>query len=149
MADPKPQPVFRVQKLYLKDLSFENPQAPNSFFQHEEPKVEVKLSVANRQLDAEHWEVTLSVTATAPAADQTLFIVEAEHAGLFHLKGIPEGQLPAVLGVDCPTLIFPFTRQVLSQATLDGGFMPLLLEPINFAAMYESGRRAEAEQQKH
>lgn len=144
-----PQPVFRLQKLYVKDLSFENPNAPASFFQREEPKVEVKLSLASRTLDPEHWEVSLSITATATAGDQTLFIVEVEHAGAFHLKGIPEEQLPAVLAVDCPTLIFPFTRQIVSQSTVDGGFMPFLLEPINFAAMYEAGQKAKAEQEKH
>lgn len=143
------QPVFRLQKLYVKDLSFENPNAPGAFFQREEPKVEVKLSVANRKLDEEHWEVALSLTATATAADQTLFIAEVEHAGVFQLKGIPEEHLAAVLAVDCPTLVFPFTRQIVSQATVDGGFMPFLLEPINFAAMYEAGLKAKAQQERH
>lgn len=145
MADPQNQPVFRLQKMYVKDLSFENPNAPRIFFQQEEPKVEVKLSLANGKLDEEHWEAALSITATATAGEQTLFIVEIEHAGVFQITGVPPEHLPRILAVDCPTLLFPFTRQILSQAVVDGGLPPFLLEPIHFAAMYEASVKPQDE----
>jgi len=130
-------PVFRLQKLYVKDLSFENPNAPGVFFAKEsEPKVD--------------WEVTLSVTAkvTDNKSDKTLFIIEVEHAAAFMLKNIPDQHLPMVLAVECPTLMFPFTRQVISQASVDGGFIPFLLEPVNFLALYENSKKNQAEKQK-
>jgi preprotein translocase subunit SecB len=142
MADQPSQPVFRLQKMYVKDLSFESPNAPQVFFLREEPKVDVKLSLSNRKLDDDHWEAALSITATATAGEQTLFLVEVEHAGAFQISGVPEEHLPRVLAVDCPTLLFPFTRQILSQAAVDGGFLPFLLEPIHFGAMYEAGVKA-------
>ncbi len=145
-------PVFRLQKLYLKDLSFENPNAPEVFFDKEsEPKVDVNLNVKNRQLDEDHWEVTLIITATVTdvKTGKTLFILEIEHAGAFMLKDIPEQHFPMVLAVECPTLMFPFTRQIISQASVDGGFMPFLMEPVNFLMLYEnSKKKQQAENEK-
>jgi len=144
-------PVFRLQKLYVKDLSFENPNAPGVFFAKEsEPKVDLNLGLKNKKLDEGHWEVTLSVTAkvTDNKSDKTLFIIEVEHAAAFMLKNIPDQHLPMVLAVECPTLMFPFTRQVISQASVDGGFIPFLLEPVNFLALYENSKKNQAEKQK-
>lgn len=138
-------PVFRLQKMYVKDLSFENPNAPDVFFEkNAEPKVELNLSIKQRKMAAEdHWEVALAVTAKIVNGekDKTLFIIEAEHAGLFLLKNIPEEHLPAVLNVECAALLFPFTRQIISQTSVDGGFIPFLLEPVNFLALYENSKK--------
>ncbi|MBI5446976.1 MAG: protein-export chaperone SecB [Deltaproteobacteria bacterium] len=142
-------PVFRLQKIYLKDLSFESPGAPEVFFTQVEPQVKIDLSVSNRKLDEEHWEVVLHVNATVTAGEATLFIVEVEHAGAFLIKDIPEEHLAGILSVDCPTAIFPFTRQVLSQATIDGGFAPFLLEPVNFLALYQKARSEQEQEAKH
>ncbi len=138
-------PVFRLQKMYIKDLSFENPNAPQIFLgKQPEPKVEVNLAVKNQKLENDHWEVGLSITATVSndqKEGQTLFIVEIEHAGVFLLKNIPEEHIQMVLGVDCPTMLLPFTRQIISQVSIDGGFIPFLLEPMNFLALFENAKK--------
>jgi len=137
-------PVFRLQKMYLKDLSFENPNAPEVYLAKGDPKVDVNLSLKHRKLEAEdHYEVTLAITAnvTNTQTEKVLFIIEVEHAGVFLLKNIPEEHLPAVLAVECASLLFPFTRQIISQTSVDGGFVPFLMEPINFLAMYENSRK--------
>ena len=143
-------PAFRLEKLYLKDLSFESPNAPESFFiENQEPKVEMKMKLTNNKIDDNHWEVCLEINATVKdtKSDKTLMIVEVEHAGAFLLQNIPEEHLNQVLHVDCPTIIFPYTRQIVSQVSVDGGFMPFMLEPINFPALYQS-KKQKAQEQK-
>lgn len=134
-------PVFRMQKMYLKDLSFENPNAPQVFLpQEQEAKVDFNLRLGNRQVDEDHYEVSISVTAKVlnqKANDSVMFVIELEHAAAFLLKNIPAEHIQRVLAVDCPLMLFPFTRQVASQLAVDGGFMPFLMEPINFVALYE------------
>ena len=136
------QPVFSVQKIYTRDISFENPNAPHVFSSENQPKIELNLGVQNRQVSEDHWEVSLKVSVLAKdsESDNVLFEVEVEQAGLFLLQHIPEEHIAMVLGVDCPTIIFPYTRQVISQLTVDGGFVPLLLEPFNFAAAYQNSQ---------
>ena len=149
-TDAGSAPVFRLEKLYLKDLSFENPNAPESFFlQQPEHKVDMKLKLTNKKVDESHWEVCLEVSATVhdTKSDKVMFIVEIEHAGAFFLQNIPEEYLQQVLHVDCPTILFPYTRQIVSQASIDGGFMPFLMEPINFAGMYQNKMKQQQEKQ--
>ena len=143
-------PVFRLQKLYLKDLSFENPNAPEIFLAPQEPKVEVNLGLKNKKMENDHWEVGLTVTATVTNGKdgKTLFIVEIEHSGVFILKNIPEEHLAMVLAVDCPTLMFPFTRQIMSQVSVDGGSMPFLMEPVNFMALFQNAVKKKQDQAK-
>jgi len=132
-------PVFRLEKLYLKDLSFESPNAPETFFlKNPEPKADMRLKLSNKKVDENHWEVCLEVSATVKdtKSEKVMFIIEIEHAGAFLLQNIPEEHLQQVLNVDCPTILFPYTRQIASQASVDGGFMPFLMEPMNFAGMY-------------
>lgn len=148
---PADNPVFRMQKMYIKDLSFENPNAPEVYqSQNQEPKVEVNLKLNNKKLDDDHWEVSLQITAKIIDKgnnDKTMFIMEIEHAAAFLLKNIPAEHLEMVLGVDCPTLLFPFTRQIVSQISVDGGFIPFLMEPINFMALYQNSKQKDAEKQ--
>src|SRR5210317_1897418 len=130
-ADTGNKAVFRLEKLYVKDLSFESPNAPDVFFlQNQEPKVEMNLKITNKKIDEKHWEVCMEVSATIKdtKSDKTLMIVEVEHAGAFLMENIPEEHLEQVLYVDCPTFIFPFTRQIVSQVSVDGGFMPFQME---------------------
>jgi preprotein translocase subunit SecB len=148
-TDAPRAPVLRLQKLYVKDLSFESPGAPQVFFSSGEPKVKVDLTVENRRLDDDHWEVVLHVTATVASGDTTFFLVEVEHAGAFLIKDVPEEHLEGVLAVDCPTAIFPFTRQVICQATIDGGFAPFLLEPVNFLGLFQNARAEKEREPKH
>jgi len=140
-------PVFRMQKMYIKDLSFENPNSPDVFLGKQEPKVEVNLGLKNKKMENDHWEIVLSVTATVnntSGENQTLFIIELEHAAVFVIKNIPQEHLQAVLAVDCPTLLFPFTRQIVSQISVDGGFIPFLMEPVNFMALYQNAQKKKA-----
>ncbi|OIO74422.1 MAG: protein-export chaperone SecB [Zetaproteobacteria bacterium CG1_02_53_45] len=137
-------PAFGVQKIYVKDISFESPNAPEVFAMPESmPRIEMNLAMEHRQVDVEHWEVALKVSAKAhdSKSEKLLFEIEVEHAALFFMKNIPEEHMAIVISVDCPTIIFPYTRQLISQLTVDGGFMPLLLEPVNFAAAYENSRK--------
>ena len=137
-------PAFKLQKLFIKDLSFENPNAPDVFLiQDAEPKVDLNMKLKNNKLDDEHWEITIAVNATITdtKSEKTLFILEIEQAGIFLLKNIPEQHLPMVLAVECPTLMFPYIRQIASQASVDGGFIPFLLEPVNFMAIFQNSQQ--------
>ncbi|MFC1837402.1 protein-export chaperone SecB [Thermodesulfobacteriota bacterium] len=143
-ANTENAPAFRLEKLYLKDLSFESPNSPDVFFlQNQEPKVDMNLKMTNRKIDDKHWEVCLEISATITdgKSDKTLMIVEVEHAGGFLMENIPENLIEQVLHVDCPTILFPYTRQIISQASVDGGFMPFLMEPINFPALYQAKKQ--------
>ena len=149
-AKKENMPVFRLEKLYLKDLSFESPNTPEVFFlQDQEPKVEMNLKMTNKKVDDKHWEICLEISATITdtKSDKTLMIVEVEHAAAFLMENIPEEHIEQVLHVDCPTILFPYTRQIISQVTVDGGFMPFLMEPINFPALYQS-KKQKAQEQK-
>jgi len=145
-------PGFNLQKIYIKDISFENPNAPEIYtIADNQPKIEINLGVEHRQLDPDHWEVSLKVSCIANGSQSKnlLFEVEVEHAAVFYLKNIDEAHMPALLAVDCPTIIFPYTRQIISQLTIDGGFMPLLLEPVNFMAVFENSRAQSEQKQLH
>ncbi len=141
---PEEAPVFRLHKMYVKDLSFENPNAPEVFtVKQGDPKVEVNLNLKNKKLEGDDlYEVALSITANITQGDgKPLFIIEVEHAGVFLIKNIPAEHMPAVLAVDCPNMLFPYTRQIISQLSVDGGFVPFLMEPVNFLALYQNSQR--------
>ena len=146
-ADPM-APHMSVAAQYLKDLSFENPDAPKSLSQRQQqPKIDVKINVAANKPSENELEVSLKLEATAKdATDQSvLFAVELDYGGLFRIANIPEKQVGAVAMVECPRLLFPFARQILADATRAGGFPPLLLEPVDFVALYRERLRREAE----
>ena len=139
-------PILRMQKMYIKDFSFENPNSPEIFrsTQNSEPNVELDLQLNNKKIGEDHWEVALEVNAKVVTKEddpRVLFILEIEHAAVFFLKNIPEQHMPMVLGVECPTLLFPFTRQIISQISVDGGFMPFLMEPVNFMALFQNAQK--------
>ena len=144
-----PRPEFRMQKMYIKDLSFENPNAPQIFTaqQKMDPGVEVNLQLNNKQIDNDHWEVALKITAKVSSKDENkvLFILEIEHGAVFMLRNIPTEHIQMLLGVDCPTLLFPFTRQIVSQVSVDGGYIPFLMEPVNFMALYQNAQKKKEE----
>ena len=143
-------PVFRMQKMFVKDLSFENPNAPGIFLESSQgPKVDINLQVKNNKLGDDNWEISLSITASFKGEeDKTIFIIEIEHAGIFLLKNIPAEHLPAVLAVDCPTLLFPFTRQIMSQLAVDGGFVPFLMDPVNFMGLFQNAQKQQPQGEK-
>ena len=141
--------AFSLQKLYVKDISFENPNAPEMYVQlTSQPEIEMNMDLENRQIDDEHWEVALKISTLARESKgkKVLFEIEIEYAGLFILKDIPDEHMEILLAIDCPNIIFPYIRQLISQMTVDGGYMPLLLEPVNFTAIYENNKK---QQQTH
>ena len=151
-ANQAEAPIFRLQKMYVKDLSFENPNAPGVFTtKQNEPKVEVNLGLKHNPIEGDGlYEVTLSITAKVTQGEEakTLFIIEIEHCAVFTIKNIPAQHVPTVLAVDCPAMMFPYTRQIISQLTVDGGFVPFLMEPVNFLALYQNQQRQAAGQDK-
>jgi len=146
---PQEQPIFRLQKMYIKDFSFENPNAPDVFTSKQaEPKVEINLGLKNKAVPGDDlYEVSIKITAnvTQGAEGKTLFIAEIEHCGVFLIKNIPAEHLTAVLAVDAPTMLFPYTRQIISQISVDGGFIPFLMEPVNFLALFQNQQKAAQE----
>lgn len=135
--DDDKAPRFHVTAQYVKDLSFENPRAPQSLMAREgKPSIDINIEINGRKAREDLQEVTLHITAKASAEGETLFLVDLSYAGLFTILNIPEERLEQLLMVDCPFILFPFARRVIADATRDGGFPPLMLEPVDFFAMY-------------
>ncbi|MSP67158.1 MAG: protein-export chaperone SecB [Alphaproteobacteria bacterium] len=132
------QPQFGILAQYVKDLSFENPRGPQALQRvGEQPKLEISVDVRVAQpATGTNYEVALHMSIKASAQEQTAFLVELTYAGMFNIKGLNQDQLRQVLLIECPRLLFPFARRVIADATRDGGFPPLLLNPIDFQALY-------------
>jgi len=130
-------PAFSIEKIYVKDLSLENPGAPQSFMQQEPPQIEVGLRTSGNQIDPDVYECVVTVTLTAKIGDKTLFLVEASQAGIFTIRGVPQDQLQGVIAVHCPNVIFPYIRETLADAVTRAGFPPVHLAPINFENLYQ------------
>jgi len=137
------QPVFGIEKIYVKDLSLEVPGAPQVFMQTEQPQVEVQLEQTSQRVNEALYEVTLTVTVAAKHGERTLFLVEAAQAGVFQIRNVGEADLAPVLGVVCPNILFPYLRETVSDVINRAGFPPVLLTPVNFEAIYQQ-RAAEA-----
>ncbi len=107
------------------------------------------MQINHTQVDTDHWEVVLQITAKVSTKDENkvLFILEIEHAAVFMLRNIPQEHLQMLLGVDCPTLLFPFTRQIVSQVSVDGGYIPFLMEPVNFMALFQNAQKKKESKQ--
>lgn len=130
------QPVFGIEKLYIKDLSVEVPNAPEIFLEQEAPQVEIQLNTAGRGIGEGVVEVVLTVTVTAKVGEKALFLVEVGQAGIFRMMNIPEEQMEGLVAVACPNILFPYAREVVSDAITRAGFQPIVLQPVNFEAMY-------------
>jgi len=140
------QPAFGIEKIYLKDLSLEIPNAPQVFTQRETPQLTVELSNATSQLDEGVFETVITVTVTSKIGEKTAFLVEVAQAGIFQIRNIPQENLDMILGVTCPNILFPYARETVSDIVTRAGFPPVLLNPINFEALYAQQReKAEAE----
>lgn len=134
-------PKLSVRTRYVKDLSFENPNAPRSLRpERGEPAIGIGVGVDARSLGRSNYEVSLGITVTASHDDATLFVVELKYAGVFLVRDFPPERVEPVCMVECPRLLFPFARRVIAEATRDGGFAPLLLAPIDFSALYRQRR---------
>jgi preprotein translocase subunit SecB len=130
-------PPIVINAQYIKDLSFENPNAPGSLVQQQAPQIELRVNVGARALTDSLYEVTLSVNGTAKHEDETAFIVELTYGAVVTLNGVPEEHIQAVLLIEVPRLLFPFARAIVSDSVRDGGFPPLMLQPIDFVNLYQ------------
>jgi preprotein translocase subunit SecB len=139
MASSLASPVsvqVSVEKIYVKDLSLENPGAPQTFRMSEAPSIEIGLRTRADQIEPDVYECVMTVTVTATAGDRTVFLVEVAQAGIFSVQGTTEETLQPVLAMHCPAMLFPYARQAIAHATMLAGFPPVQLQPINFEALY-------------
>ncbi|MBK1614667.1 protein-export chaperone SecB [Rubrivivax gelatinosus] len=144
MADETP--VFQIQRMYLKDLSLEQPNSPQILLEQQQPAVEINLAMAAEAVADGIFEVTVTATVTTKVADKTLFLVEAKQAGIFEIRNIPEDQMQGILSIVCPQMVYPYLRAIVSDVCTRAGFPPILLNEVNFQAMFEARLQAEAAQ---
>ena len=143
------QPGIHVLGQYIKDLSFENPGAPRSLRQSDkQTQLEVNVNVNAKPQSQSDFEIELKIEGRAVRGDETLFIVEVTYAGLFQLRGVPQEHIQPLVLIECPRLLFPFARQIVADATRQGGFPPLMIDPVDFTALYrrrmqEAGAQAQ------
>jgi preprotein translocase subunit SecB len=144
-----PKKMFSIQKLYLKDASFESPDSPLSFnFTKWDPKVDLNLTNTNSHIDGDVYEGVLSVTATVNLEEKTAFLIEVQYAGLFGISGFDETERKYLLGSQCMNVLFPYAREVVSDLTIRGGFPPLILSPVNFDGLYQQHLQQQQEQEQ-
>ena len=130
------QPVFSIEKIYVKDLSLEIPHAPQIFLEREQPEIDMQLATEGKQLEDGVFEAVITVTVTAKLGEKVMFLVEAAQAGIFQIRGVAEEEISGVLAVACPNILFPYVRETVSDVVNRAGFPPVLLSPINFEALY-------------
>jgi preprotein translocase subunit SecB len=140
MADDTPTnaPMFQIQRMYLKDLSLEQPNSPQILLEQGQPQVEINLTLGAEPISDGIYEVTVMATVTTKINDKTLFLVEAKQGGIFEIRNIPEEQLRPILGIACPGIVYPYLRAIVSDVCTRAGFPPVVLSEVNFQAMYES-----------
>ncbi|MCE1241476.1 MAG: protein-export chaperone SecB [Azonexaceae bacterium] len=136
MEQNEQQPVFGIEKLYVKDLSVEVPNAPEIFLEQEAPQVSIQLNTTGRGVGENVYEVVLTVTVTANIGDKTVFLVEVGQAGIFRVQNVPQEQMEPLMAIACPNVLFPYAREAVSDAVVRAGFQPIVLQPVNFEGMY-------------
>ena len=144
----QPQPVFAIEKIYVKDLSVEIPNAPNIFLERDAPEINMQLGGKNQNIDEGLYEVLLTVTVTAKIKDKIMFLVEVQQAGIFRIRNLSDEEIDPVLGIGCPNILFPYLREVVSDIVTRAGFPPVILSPVNFEAIYHQ-KKAETNQNKN
>ncbi len=138
------QPTFQIEKIYVKDLSLELPNAPQVFMQGENPQLEIQVRNEAQPFADGLYEVVVTVTVTARVGEKTLFLAEAAQAGIFSLRAIPADDLAPLLGIACPNILYPYVRETISDVVTRGGFPPVLLAPVSFEALYAQRKQAES-----
>ena len=139
-------PAFTVEKIYVKDVSFEVPGAPAIFTENVQPELQLNLNQRVQRLGENAFEVVLGVTLTCKAGDKTAYVAEVQQAGIFGLMGLEAQAVDVLLGTQCPNILFPYVRQLVSDLIQAGGFPPFFLQPINFEALYAESLRQRAAQ---
>ena len=148
MAEPPPPaPHLGIERIYLRDLSFESPQAPGVFASEWKPQVQIEINSRASRLGESRFEVVLTMTLEAKSGENTLLVVELQQAGIFRIEGMNEEMRRQVLGVACPNMLFPYARETVDSLVVKGTFPPFMLAPVNFDVLYaEAKKRREAEQ---
>lgn len=145
MSEPSTvqQPIFNIEKLYVKDLSLEIPHAPSIFLERENPQIDLQLHTQATPVEEGMFEVVLTVTVTARLIekDKVVFLIETKQAGIFQVRNLPQEEIESVLGVACPNILYPYLREAVSSIAVRGGFAPVLLNPINFEALYQQQKQ--------
>jgi len=140
MADDNQTPVFQIQRIYLKDLSLEQPNSPQILLEQAQPQVDINLGLNAEPVADGIYEVAVTATVTTKVNDKVLFLVEAKQAGIFEIRNIPEDQLQPIIGIACPGIVYPYLRAVVSDLCTRAGFPPVILSEVNFQAMFEAQR---------
>ena len=148
MSEEQATPVFQIQRVYLKDLSLEQPNSPAILTSTDQPSVDIQLGVGMEQVADGIVEVTVTATVTTKIEDKTVFLVEAKQAGIFEVRNLPEDQMGPVIGIACPQIIYPYLRGNVADVIQRAGFPPVHLAEINFQAMYEQQQQQAAEATK-
>jgi len=148
MAEPQEtNPVFNIQRMYLKDLSLEQPNSPAILLDQQQPQVDINLGIAAETVAEGVFEVCVTATVTTKVQDRTLFLIEAKQAGIFEIRNLPSDQMQAILGIACPGMVYPYLRAIVSDVCTRAGFPPVLLSEVNFQAMFEAQQQQLAAQQ--
>ena len=134
MAD-EATPVFQIQRMYLKDLSLEQPNSPQILLEQQQPQVDINLGVGAEQVADGIYEVTVTATVTTKVQDKVLFLVEAKQAGIFEIRDVPQDQMQGIIGIVCPQMIYPYLRAIVSDICTRAGFPPIMLTEVNFQCL--------------
>ena len=137
-------PVFNIQRMYLKDLSLEQPNSPQILLEQTQPQVDINLSMGAEGVADGIFEVTVTATVTTKVQDKVLFLVEAKQAGIFEIRNVPQEQMQGIVSIVCPQMIYPYLRAIVSDVCTRAGFPPILLTEVNFQAMFEAQQQAQA-----
>jgi preprotein translocase subunit SecB len=131
-------PLFAIEKIYVKGVSLEVPNAPAIFLENQTPEVDIQLETSTQRLGEDVYEVALTVTVTTKLPEKTVFLVEVVQAGIFRVRNVPEENLEPLLSIACPNILFPYVREVVSDVVSRAGFSPVILQPVNFEVLYAS-----------
>lgn len=145
MSEKREEPIFSVQKLYVKDLSLEVPGAPESFKQKEAPKIEISMNNSARKIEEGFFEVVIKATVTAKSDQLTLFLVEATQGAVFQVRNVDGENLEMTLGITAPNIVFPYLRETISEAITRAGFPPVILQPMNFETIYRARKQEQTD----
>lgn len=145
-VDAATGPAFTVEKIYVKDVSFESPNAPTIFNDQVQPELQLNLNQQVQRLGENAFEVVLAVTLTCQAGERTAYVAEVKQAGVFGLVGLDPQSIDVLLGTQCPNILFPYVRQLVSDLIQAGGFPPFFLQPINFEGLYAETLRQRQQQ---
>ncbi len=137
MTEQNIQPVFSLDKIYVKDVSLEVPNAPKIFLNREQPNIELNISFNTEQVEDGVFQTVIHAVVNAKIGEQQMFLIEADQAGIFQLRNIPADQMELIQNIECPNMLFPYLRETVTDLTTRAGFLPVILAPINFAFLYQ------------